>query len=328
MTQDTPQPNRAIRVSSRAFKGSSAADWLHWLGAKARKTLRHPQFWFGAAVIIPSIIWYWVFSFRPILVAFPMAFQRYKLLEPRNSPWVGWNNFRNLFENPLLLTSVKNTFTWAILAFSILLPLALSIALCLANVSRWRNLYQGLIFIPVVVSLVAVALLFRMLMDPEVGQFNRILRSLGLPESRWLSSTKSALITCVLIGTWKGVGFHVVILTAGLLNIPEELYDAATVDGVNGWQRFWQITLPLLSHTLVLITVLLAIGTLQEFTAPFVLTGGGPGNATYTYNMLIYNEAFQQMRFGIASAAALLQFGVILVISVLQIKLLRPTWSY
>ena len=118
------------------------------------------------------------------------------------------------------------------------------------------------------------------------------------------------------------------ILTAGILHIPDELYDAALVDGANEWQRFWLITLPLLGHTLLLVMVLLAIGTLQEFTFPFVMTRGGPGDATYVYNMLIYSEAFEDLRFGTATAAALLQFVLILFISLVQIRLLRPRWSY
>jgi ABC-type sugar transport system permease subunit len=196
------------------------------------------------------------------------------------------------------------------------------------SVVRGRNLYQGLIFLPVVVSLVAVLLLFRMLMDPEVGQFNQVLHLLHLPELRWLSAMETALPTSVAIGVWKGIGGTVIILTAGMLNIPMELYDAAMVDGVNWWSRFWKMTLPLLGHTLLLVTILMAIGALQEFTLPFVLTGGGPGTATYTYNMLLYGEAFTNMRFGIASAAALLQFAVIVLISLGQLKLLRPRWSY
>jgi ABC-type sugar transport system permease subunit len=106
------------------------------------------------------------------------------------------------------------------------------------------------------------------------------------------------------------------------------LLDAALVDGAAGWTRFWRVTLPLMAHTLLLITILTAIGSLQEFTAPFVLTAGGPGNATFTYNMFLYNQAFLNMRFGVATAAALLQFAVIIIISVGQLKLLRPKWSY
>jgi len=295
---------------------------------KLGRIVRSPQFWFGFVVIVPTLLWYWFFAFRPIITAFRITVVKYRILDPTSSPFVGLGNFRQLFDDPLFLTSVRNTLTWTLLAFVMMLPLSMLISVCLANVRRGRNLYQGLIFLPVVVSLVAVSLLFRMLMDPEVGQLNQLLRSLNLPEPRWISDSATALPSSVGIGVWKGLGFYVVILTAGMLNIPKDLYDAALVDGANEWQRFWRVTLPLLGHTLMLITVLLAIGALQEFTLPFVLTGGGPGSSTYLYNMLIYEEAFVNIRLGIATAAALLQFAFILVISIAQIRLFRPTWSY
>jgi ABC-type sugar transport system permease subunit len=290
--------------------------------------LRKPQFWFGASIILPTLVWYWMFSFRPILSALRLSVVQYRVLRPEASKFVGLDNFFQLFEHPLFFISVRNTLLWAALAFVFILPLSIFIATCLANVRRGRNTYQALIFVPVVVSLVAVSLLFRMLMDPEVGTFNQILRALHLPESRWLAGSSSALPTIVAVGSWKVLGFYVVILTAGILHIPDELYDAALVDGANEWQRFWRITLPLLGHTLLLVMVLLAIGTLQEFTFPFVMTRGGPGDATYVYNMLIYSEAFEDLRFGTATAAALLQFVLILFISLVQIRLLRPRWSY
>ncbi len=293
-----------------------------------RKTLRKPQFWFGASILIPTILWYWFFAYQPIILAFRLAVVKYQILDPASSPFVGMDNFRQLFENPLFLISVRNTLLWAIFSFVGMLPLSLFIALCLVNVRHGRNFYQGILFLPVVISLVAVALLFRMLMDPEVGQFNRTLDSVGLPPFDWLSSSKTALPTAVGIGIWKGLGFYIVILTAGMLNIPQELHDAATVDGVNPWQRLRFIILPLLSHTLALVMVILAIGALQEFTGVFVLTNGGPGNSTYMYNLLIYNEAFQDIRFGTATAAALLQFMFIIVITILQLRLIRPSWSY
>lgn len=292
------------------------------------KVLRKPQFWFSVTMLIPMLAWYWIFSFGPIISAFRMSTVTYKILDPGNSPFVGFGNFIKIAQHPLFLISVKNTLLWAVLSFVFNLPLVMLIAVFLSKVKRGRNLYQALIFVPVVVSLVAVSLLFKMLMDPEVGQLNKLLSVVGLPELQWLSSSASALPTAVLIAAWKGGGLFVVILTAGMLNIPSELYDAALVDGTNAWQQFWRITLPLLGHTIVLVTVLLAIGSLQEFTLPMVLTQGGPGNATYLYNMFIYDEAFTDSRFGTATAASLLQFAFILGISVLQIKLLRPSWSY
>jgi multiple sugar transport system permease protein len=298
------------------------------VGSVIRQTLRKPQFWFGASILIPTLIWYWFFAYQPIILAFRLAVVKYQMLDPANSPYVGLDNFRQLFANPLFLVSIRNTLTWAIFSFVGMLPISLGISLCLVHVRRGRNLYQGILFLPVVISLVAIALLFRMLMDPEVGQLNYLLESVGLPPGQWLSSSDTALATAVGIGIWKGLGFYVVILTAGMLNIPLELHDAATVDGVNGWQRFRFMTLPLLSHTLALVMVILAIGALQEFTGVFVLTNGGPGNATYMYNLLIYQEAFQDIRFGTATAAALIQFVFIILISILQLRLVRPSWSY
>ena len=312
--------------------GSGASGRTETMGAwfVVKKTLRKPQFWFGFTMIVPLLIWYWIFSFWPIIQAFRMSTVAYKLLDPTNSPFVGIGNFLKISQHPLFLVSVKNTILWAIYSFIFHLPLAMLIAVFLSKVRRGRNVYQALIFVPVVVSLVAVSLLFKMLMDPEVGQLNKLLSGVGLPELQWLSSSSSALPTAVIIATWKGLGFYVVILTAGMMNIPSELYDAALVDGTNPWQQFWRITMPLMGHTILLITVLLAIGSLQEFTLPTVLFGseGGPGNSTYLYNMLIYQEAFLDIRFGTATAASLLQFAFILAISVLQIKLIRPSWSY
>ncbi|MCX6047713.1 MAG: sugar ABC transporter permease [Chloroflexi bacterium] len=295
---------------------------------RLRNTLRRPQFWFGVTIIVPTLIWYWLFAYQPIILAFRLAVVKYQLLDPPSSPFVGLDNFRQLFANPLFLISVRNTLTWSIFSFIGMLPIALGVSICLVNVKRGRNWYQGILFLPVVISLVAIALLFRMLMDPEIGQFNRILNAVGLPSFPWLSSSDTALATVVGIGVWKGLGFYIVILTAGMLNIPMELHDAATVDGVNGWQRFRFMTLPLIAHTLALVMVILALGALQEFTGVFVLTNGGPGNATYMLNLLIYQEAFQNIHFGIATAAALLQFVFIIFISLLQLRLIRPKWSY
>ena len=296
--------------------------------AVLRKVVHNPKFWFGLVVLGPTLLWYAMFAFRPIIEALPLSLQQYNFINADKTRFVGLENFRTLFQERVFLKSVQVTVTWAILDFSLSLITAMALSLCLVTVKRARNMYQGMIYLPAVVSMVAVALLFRIILDPQTGQVNMILSKLHLPESKWLTSSDTALFTCVLIGIWKGIGGAVIIITAGMLSIPEELYDAAAVDGVNSWQRYWHVTLPLMGHTLLLITVLTFIGSLQAFTAPFVLTDGGPAEATYTYNMLIYRIAFTEMQLGRASAAALLQFVVIVTISLAQIKLLRPRWSY
>src|SRR5262245_14994467 len=298
------------------------------LVAAPRRVVRRPQFWFAAVWLVPTTIWYSLFLFFPILRGFWLAVVDYNISRPAASPFVGLDNLRRLLLNPLLFVSLKNTVMLGALQFVIMLPLALLVSICLVNLRRGTALYQGITFLPVVVSLVAVSLLFRMLMDPELGQLNQILRALGLPTSKWLSSSDSALISVAVIDIWKGLGFYVVLLTAGMLNIPGELYEAARVDGTNEWQRFWYMTLPLLRHTLVLVMIILAIGSLQVYTGPVVLTNGGPAYSTYVFNMLIVEEAFTNLRFGTAAVAALVQFGLVFVVSLVQLKLIRPRWSY
>lgn len=284
-------------------------------------------------VLVPTIVWYLIFVVVPIIQSIQLSFLAYNLLEPQRSQFVGLANFADLFANPRFLTGIINTTAWTAMSFIAVVPLSLLLAACLVSVERGRAIYQAIIFLPVVVSLVALGVLFRVLMDPEVGFFNRVLTSVGLPAFSWLSNSDTALATLVGIAAWKSIGLYVVILTAGMLAIPRELYDAAKVDGAGGVQLFFGITLPLLRPTLALVLVLLTIGSLQEFTLPRVVTGapglqGGPGESTLLYNLVIYDEAFTYVRFGTASAAALLEFIVILAVSLVWLRLLRSRAQY
>ncbi|HMN31204.1 MAG TPA: sugar ABC transporter permease [Caldilineaceae bacterium] len=317
-------------AKSTAIQSGAISTPLRGWGVQVRRTLRKPQFWFGAFILVPLLAWYIIFGFWPIIRAFRMAVTDYQLLDPAASPFVGLKHFRMLFDYELFWISLKNTLLYAAAFYAIMLPLALLVAVALAAVKRGRNLYQALIFIPVVVSLVAISLLFKMLMDPQVGQLNAILRALGLPSSRFLSGPESALLSVVAVDVWKALGFYVIILTAGILNIPEEMYDAAKVDGAGAWPRFRHITIPLLAHTLALICVLIAMHGLQVFTQVVVMPpqAGGPGRATYVMNLLVYNEAFMNLRFGFATATSFVLFLFILVITFIQFRVIRPKWSY
>ncbi len=312
----------------KAFPQSSGGVPIHRREGQTRRVLRRPQFWFGLAVLGPTFIWYTVFGYFPILRGLWLAVVDYDFVSRQLKGFSGLRNFNRLLLNPLIFTALTNTLLLAVLQFVCLLPLGMLLAMCLVNVKHGRSIYQPALFLPVVVSLVAISLLFLMLMDPQTGTFNQILDSLGIPTSMWLSSPDSALASVAGINVWKSLGFYVLLLTAGMLNIPTELHDAARVDGVNEWQRFWHITLPLMAHTLVLVVVLLAIGSLQEYTSVFVLTQGGPGTSTYVLNLLIVQEAFSNMRFGVAAAAAVIEFAFVFVISIAQIRLFRPNWSY
>jgi multiple sugar transport system permease protein len=296
------------------------------LGASIAKALHRPQFWFGLIVLVPILAWYAWFAFGPLLRAFWMATVQYNLMDPSDSPFVGLKNFRQVFSYPLFWIAVRRTVTFSIMVYLGTLPLALFVSLCLVSVTRGRGFYQFVLYLPVVVSYVAIALLFRMLMDPQTGQFNQILSALGLPTSKWITGPSSALPSIALIDVWKGLGFHVVIITAGLLGIPEEMYDAAKVDGANAWHRFRYVTFPLLGNTLLLESVIMVMGTLQAFTNAEVI--GCAGNSCLWISRLVYQEAFTNMRFGFATASAFVLFVFILVLTIIQIRVLKPTWQY
>jgi len=293
------------------------------------RTLRRPQFRFGLLVLVPILIWYVLFSFRPVVMGLRMAVIDYNLLNPTSSPFVGLQHFRTILTKyELFWTAVGNTLTYAVLVNLGTVPIALVFASCLANVARGRNWYQWALFLPVVVSMAAIALLFRFLMDPGVGLFNHLLKTVALPPSRWLTGPTSALYSIVLVVLWKSLGGNIVILTAGLLAIPRELYDAAKVDGANAWQHFWRVTLPLLSHTLKLVIILATIGSLQVYTSAIILTGGGPGRATYMISQFVVDEALRNFRFGLASSAAFVLFLAILAVTLLQLRAMRIRWEY
>lgn len=298
------------------------------LAADMRRTARRPQFWCGVVILVPTILWYAAFAYLPIARGLWLAVVDYDFLSHSSTGFVGLENFRKLFLTPLVFVALRNTAVLAAVQFAAMIPLGLLVATCLVNVRRGMRTYQAAIFLPVVVSLVAISLLFRVLMDPDIGVFNTVLATVGLPTSKWLSSPDSALLTLAGIDVWKSLGFTSILLTAGMLNIPAELYDAARVDGVNEGQRFWYITLPLLRHTLVMVMVLYAINSLQVYTSVYVMTGGGPGTATYVFNLLIVQEAFTNFRFGVAAAAACIQLAIIVVITFIQLKLITPKWSY
>jgi multiple sugar transport system permease protein len=305
---------------------TAAPTQRHSRRSAIRKTLQRPQFWFGVVVLVPIFIWYAWFAFGPLIRAFWMSTVNYNLMNPAASKFVGLKNFQQVFSYPLFWTAVQRTITFSLIVYVFTLPLGLFVSMCLVSVMRGRGFYQFVIYLPVVVSYVAIALLFRMLMDPQTGQFNQILRAVGLPTSKWITGPNSALPSIAMIDIWKGLGFHVVIITAGLLAIPEEMYDASKVDGAGEWQRFWRVTIPLMGNTILLESVILVMGTLQAFTNAEVI--GCAGNSCFWISRLVYTEAFTNMRFGFATACAFVLFIAILGLTLIQIKALKPEWQY
>lgn len=289
------------------------------------KTLR--KYYYVVIVLAPILAWYLLFSFRPIVMSLRMALSDYQLLDPGHSPWTGVAYFESLLDYSLFWKAASNTIVYAAIITLATIPLCLVLGSALTSVIRGRGFYQSAIFLPVVVSMAAIALMFRHLMDPG-GILNHLLRDVGLPPWKWLVGAKSAMPSIATIAIWKGLGGNVVITLAGMLSIPEELYDAAKVDGANGWQRFRHVTLPLLGPTLKLLLIIITIGSLQAYTSVILLTNGGPANATLMMNQFIIQEAFNNFRLSLASAASFFLFVTIFVITMFQLRAMRTRWEY
>ena len=238
--------------------------------------------------------------------------------------WVGWQNYWRLFLTPDFWQVVGNTivFTVATVLPSLLLPLGLAVLLDRAIVLR--DLLRVAYFLPSITSLVAVGLGWRWLFQTE-GPVNQWLALLGIDPIPWLSSTVWAMPVLILLSIWKQIGFNLVVFLAGLQTIPVSRYEAATLDGANSWQQFWYITLPGLRPTLVFAAVTTAIFTLRSFEPVYVITGGGPLNATNLPVYYIYEQAFAQFDFGYAAAAATLLLGATLILVSVQLRVSRET---
>ena len=238
--------------------------------------------------------------------------------------WVGWQNYWRLFLTPDFWQVVGNTivFTVATVLPSLLLPLGLAVLLDRAIVLR--DLLRVAYFLPSITSLVAVGLGWRWLFQTE-GPVNQGLALLGIDPIPWLSSTVWAMPVLILLSIWKQIGFNLVVFLAGLQTIPVSRYEAATLDGANSWQQFWYITLPGLRPTLIFAAVTTAIFTLRSFEPVYVITGGGPLNATNLLVYYIYEQAFAQFDFGYAAAAATLLLGATLILVSVQLRASHET---
>jgi multiple sugar transport system permease protein len=244
--------------------------------------------------------------------------------------WVGLTNFRTVLHDPLLGTAVRNTLYFALLALLMGYPVPLVLSVLMSEVRRAKNLFSALAYLPVIVPPVVGALLWRFFYDGSPnGVFNTILGYVGIGPLAWLSDAHMAMPSIVLFATWSAAGGTVIIYLAALVSVPPELYDAAEVDGAGVWGKVWHVTLPQLRGVLLITFILQIIGTVQVFLEPFLLTNGGPANATMTVLMLIYKYAFQSSlggNYGAATALSIMLAAVLAIFSAIYFRLTKG-WS-
>ncbi|MFD8971234.1 carbohydrate ABC transporter permease [Streptomyces sp. NPDC059593] len=271
-------------------------------------------------LIMPAVLGFAIFKAYPIAASFWIS------LTTGNGDarrFTGLANYRRLIDDPLFWTALKNTALILVVQVPLMLGLALLVALGLNSTKVWlRPLWRLGVFVPSLTGLVAAGVMFSVILNRDAGLLNWVLSLFGIDPVNWLGSPFWARVGVVLVITWHYTGYNAVMYLAGLQGIPKELYEAAMVDGAGPVRRFFSITLPQLRPILLLTVVLSTIGTLQLFDEPYVLTGGGPDNATLTVTMYLYNNGFKYFDFGYASALAYALALIVSLLGILQVRLM------
>src|ERR1700687_1461312 len=300
---------------SRGEKSISQGE-LHFLGEARLFIGRNLG---GYLFLLPALAIFALFVWYPLVLGFVMSFQNVDMINP--AAWVGWNNYQKVFSDPLFGVAWHNTltFTGYALLFGYVVPLVL--ALLINEMRHGRALFRLAFYLPVMLPPIVTAFLWLWLYNADFGLINALLQALHLPGGLWLENQSSALPALVVVATWGAAGSTVLIYLAALQGVPASLYEAAEIDGSNLWQRIWHITLPTIRPIMLLMLVLQIIATMQVFTEPFTITGGGPANATMTVLILIYWYTFQNAEFGEASALGVVLFLVLAVFALIYMRM-------
>jgi len=280
--------------------------------------------WLFAA---PALVIIAVFFFLPVLGALALSltdFDLYALADLRNLRFVGLDNYWQLMQSRDFWRALANTSYFVALGVPLSLLASLGAALLVhSRLTRWPALFRTAFFAPVVTTLVAVALVWRYLLHTRYGLLNWALGALGVHPVDWLGDPRWAMPAIILFAVWKNFGFNMIIFIAALQAIPQDLYEAARLDGAGPWQEFSRVTLPTLRPTMALVAILTVAGYFQLFAEPYVITEGGPLQSTVSVLYLMYEEGFKWWNLGGASAIAFLLFGVVVSVTALQMRVLR-----
>lgn len=273
----------------------------------------------GYLFILPNFIGFLIFMAVPILMGLVISFTNYDGF--KTFDFVGLSNYAKMFQDEYFRVSLLNNllYTGVTVPFTIVLALLLAVAL---NVGiRGTSVFRTLFFFPNISSMVAVGIVWSMIFHPTRGPLNLFLYNIGVENPpQWLVSSGTALVSVMIVAVWKQAGYYMVIILAGLQSINKELYEAAQIDGAGSIKRFFYITLPLLSPTMFMVTILSLINSFQVFDLISIMTEGGPGRATNVLVYRIYQEGFKYMNFGYASAMAYFLFLIILIITLIQFR--------
>lgn len=281
----------------------------------------------GVLYILPSFLLIIVFSLIPLIMTGYFGFTDYNVMQ--SPQWIGLNNFKRLLEDPFFKPAIWNTVVYTAITVPIQTILALVIAFVIAD--SFQNKFGGFIrsslFIPVISSMILVGTVWKFMLATESGIINTIISVVGIDKINWLGEYKLAMISVCIVAIWKNVGYFLVIYYAGIMDIPRSHFEAAKVDGATKWQTLRYIVIPHLRPITYLVVTLGTIWSFQVFDLVYVMTGGGPGTATVTMVMSIYQNGFKHYRMGYASAMSAILFVLVLVVSIAQKRLFNKDES-
>ena len=281
----------------------------------------------GWAFVAPALALIGVFFFVPVLAGLFLSFTDfdiYAIGRPDTARFMGLENYRQVLSNPIFWQALGNTLLFVALGgpLSALTSLVAAMLVSAKRV-RYPGLFRSIFFMPVVTTLVAVAIVWRYLYHPQYGLLNWALGAVGVHPVDWLGDPHWAMFAIILMAVWKNFGYNMLIFIAGLQSIPEDLYEAAHLDGAGGWAQFRHVTLPSLAPTFLFVGVMTMLGNFQLFAEPYVMTQGGPLKATTTVVLLMYQEGFRWWRMGMASSLAFVLFVIMLLGTLIQMRLQR-----
>jgi multiple sugar transport system permease protein len=279
----------------------------------------------GYLMISPVILLLLIFSYLTLAASFFISFTDWKVLIP--PVWLGLANYANIFQDPLFIKGLWNTARYVLLSIPIGQALSLLLALILNGQIPFRNFFRLVFFLPVLTMPVAIAVVWKWIYHPVYGPIAIVLKEFGLKPIIWLTNVNMAMWSIIIISVWAGIGFNMVIMLAGLQNIPREYYEAAEVDGASNFSRVIHITLPLLTPTLFFTLITSFINGLQMFDIVYILTQGGPVDSTRTIVFQIYEDGVKSMYAGTASAEAWVLFIIIMGITLVQLRM-QKRWVH
>lgn len=277
----------------------------------------------GYLFVLPSLVLFLAFVAGPVGYALYISFNKWAILKP--PIWLGLDNYQRIIHDDVFFTSLKNTVFYTLMYVPLMTGLALLAALAANRKIRGQSIFKALIFVPAITPSIIVGVVWLYIYDGNLGLLNSLLRELDRDPIIWLGDQQTALPALVVASVWQRFGWFMILFLAGLQDIPNDVKEAAELDGASAWQSFWHVTVPLLRPVFALVFILGVIGAFQVFDLVFIMTGGGPVYATHTLSYYIYQQAFTSLDMGYAAAMSYVFFLIMFGLTIVQLRILRPT---